>query len=217
MIYDLTQLVNEELEPFDPSTEPHLEWKHCVDHSFFKCQVSKFGMVTHYGTHIDAPLHYVPGGKTTAQIDLACYCGKALCLDISELAKGDSINLTGVLAENQERIEPGMLLILRTGWEEKANTRSFFQFPDLEANTGALLESYGIRGIGVDMPSVDGNGEAHRSILSREIGIYESLYNLKPLVGRTFFFSAVPLKFEDGDGSPVRAYAITGDESEGQA
>ena len=41
--------------------------------------------------------------------------------------------------------------------------------------------------------------------------IVESLVNVKDLVGKRFFFSAVPLKFADGDGSPVRAYAITED------
>ena len=39
--------------------------------------------------------------------------------------------------------------------------------------------------------------------------IHESLVNLGPLIGRRFYFSAVSLKFADGDGNPVRAYAVT--------
>ncbi len=211
LIHDLTLLLNQDTEPFDPSTEPRLSWQHCVDHSFFKCQVSLFSMVSHMGTHVDAPLHYIPKGKTTSQVDLSAYCGEATCIDVTAYTNGPEIDLTEALEKNQELIKPGMLLLLYTGWGEIANTREFFTFPDLAENSGALLEQYGVKGIGVDMPSVDNAGKTHVEILGRDIGIFESVINLKPLVGKKFFFSAVPLKFEDGDGSPVRAYAITKD------
>ena len=69
------------------------------------------------------------------------------------------------------------------------------------------MESYGAHGIGFDMPSIDRNGAAHCAVLERDMSIIESLINFETIDWKTFLLSAVPLKFGDGDGSPVRAYA----------
>jgi kynurenine formamidase len=48
-------------------------------------------------------------------------------------------------------------------------------------------------------------------VLEAGIGIVEALVNLKELVGKRFFFAALPLKIAGGDGSPVRAVALFDD------
>jgi len=45
-------------------------------------------------------------------------------------------------------------------------------------------------------------------ILSHGIIPVEGLINLSELAGKRFFFAAAPLLLENGDGSPVRAYAV---------
>ncbi len=211
MLHDLTITMDENTLPFPDSGDPHMTWKHMVDHNVYKCQVSLFSMVTHIGTHVDAPLHYVKGGKTTAQIDLARYCGPAVCLEMTDLGSGKEIDITDVLAQNKSLLCTGDIVLLYTGWESRLGTPDYFNFKDFAENTGAVLEQYGARGIGFDLPSIDRSGLAHQSVLGRGMSITESLINLKPLVGKRFFFNAAPLKFADGDGSPVRAYAITED------
>ncbi|MGN1002906.1 MAG: cyclase family protein [Oscillospiraceae bacterium] len=211
MIHDLTMTLDESTLPFPDSGDPHMTWKHMVDHNVYKCQVSLFSMVTHFGTHVDAPLHYCKGGKTTAEIDLSAYAGPAVCLEMTDPGEGEEIDITDVLARNREKIRPGDILVLYTGYEDRVGTPEYFEYKDFAANTGELLEQYGCRGIAFDMSSIDRSGLAHQSVLSRGMSIIESLVNLKPLVGRRFYLSAVPLKFADGDGSPVRAYAVTED------
>ena len=212
MIHDLTITLDENTLPFPATGDPHMTWKHLVDHTDFPVQVTLFSMVTHLGTHVDVPLHFLKGGKTTAQIDLSRYCGPAVCLHVPNVSADSVLDISDILRDNRALIKPGDIIILHTGWEDKAGTQEYFEYPDFDIGTGRALEDVGARGFGSDLPSVDHDGTIHRDILGRDLSIIESLINLKPLIGRRFYFSAVPLKFADGDGSPVRAYAETDDE-----
>jgi len=209
MIHDLTITLNEDTLPFLPAGDPHMTWKHMVDHDVFTVQASLVTMSSHMGTHVDVPLHHIKGGKTTAQIDLSAYCGQAVCLKVQDVSAGMVIDLTSVFEDNKDLIKPGDIIILSTGWEDKVGTKEYFDYPDFAPGTGALLASVGARGFGFDLPSVDHDAGVHHEVLGRDMSIIESLINLRPLIGKRFYFSAVPLKFEDGDGSPVRAYAVT--------
>ena len=209
MIHDLTITLSEKTLPFLPADDPAMNWKHTANHTFAPVQVSYVSMSSHMGTHVDAPLHFIKDGKTTAEIDLAKYCGQAVCFDVPNVSADTVLDFTEVLEKNKSQIKPGDIVIFHTGWEEKVGTKEYFDYPDFHPNTGELLTKLGINGIGFDLPSIDHGGAIHVDILGREIGIIESLINLKPLIGKRFYFSAVPLKFEDGDGSPVRAYAVT--------
>jgi kynurenine formamidase len=211
MYHDLTITLNEETLPFLPAKDPHMMWAHRVDHKSFVCQASVVLMPSHMGTHVDAPLHYVPGGKTTAEIDLSRYAGEAVCFAVPDFPHSGEYDLTADLEKNKDLVKPGDILILSTGYEKLVGDPAYFEFPDFAENTGALLERHGIRGIGFDSPTLGQLNRVHQEVLGRDIAIIESLINLEPLIGKRFFFSAVPLKFEDGDGSPVRAYAITND------
>lgn len=207
MIFDLTLILDENTLPFPDSGDPHMTWKHLVDHSQYKCQVSLFSMVTHIGTHVDAPLHFIKGGQTTAEIDLGRYCGPAVCLEVPDASLQKLLNIDHIMEKNRALIKPRDIIILSTGWEDRIGTAEYFQFPDFDPSIGVTLEKFGAHGIGMDLPSIDRKGDAHQSVLSRGMSIIESLVNLRPLIGKSFYFSAVPLKFRDGDGSPVRAYA----------
>jgi len=209
MIHDLTITLSEKTLPFLPANDPYLKWGNTVNHKEHQVQVSYVSMSSHIGTHVDVPLHFIDGGKTTAQIDLSKYCGQAVCLDVPNVKADVLLDFSGVLESNKSLIKPGDIVIFHTGWEDMVGTPKYFEYPEFAPATGEQLSKYGINGIGFDLPSVDHGGAVHRDILGRDIGIIESLINLKPLIGRRFYFSAVPLKFECGDGSPVRAYAVT--------
>jgi kynurenine formamidase len=211
MIHDLTITLNEQTLPYTPAGDPHIVWTHRADHSFAPCQVSIAVIGTHMGTHVDAPLHFIPNAKTTSQIDLAVYVGQAVCLAAPNFPSEGEYDITAILEENEDLLKDADKLILYTGYEKLVGTEAYFVSPDFAENTGALLEKYGLNGIGFDAPTIAQGNRAHQEVLSRGFGIYESLINLEALVEKKFFFSAVPLKYEDGDGSPVRAYAITED------
>ncbi|MCL2226586.1 MAG: cyclase family protein [Oscillospiraceae bacterium] len=209
MIHDLTITLNEKTLPFLPGGDPYLKWSPLATHLENQVQVNYVSMSTHLGTHADTPLHFIDGGKSTAEIDLKKYSGPAVCLDVPGVKAGELLDFSDTLKENKELIRAGDIVIFHTGWEDKVGTTEYFEYPEFALNTGFLLGLFSINGIGMDLPSLDFGGPIHRDILGRDIGIVESLINLKPLIGKRFYFSAVPLKFENGDGSPVRAYAVT--------
>ena len=62
--------------------------------------------------------------------------------------------------------------------------------------------------IGID-PIADVNLTRHRMLLSqRDIVIIENLTNLDKVGNGLFTFAALPLKYENADGAPIRAVAI---------
>ena len=54
--------------PCDPPVEFRTVARHGPDSPY---QMMWFGMTDHTGTHIDAPLHFVPGGKPIDEADLS--------------------------------------------------------------------------------------------------------------------------------------------------
>ena len=51
----------------------------------------------------------------------------------------------------------------------------------------------------------------HKILLGAGFVNTENLCNLAPLAGKTFPYAALPLRFKDADGSPVRAVAMLED------
>jgi len=161
----------------------------------------------HCGTHLDAPLHFIPTGCDVTAIPLG----------LPEI----------VLVRSQERQIPlqslrglpslrGKAVLFTTGWEQHAGTASYFSgFPSLCPELAAALVDRGASVVGIDSPSVDpasGPFAAHRLLLGGGIPILEGLVQLEVLserlaAGRTARLIAFPLRIRSLDGSPVRAVA----------
>ena len=47
------------------------------------CNLTAFGMCAHNGTHIDAPFHFIKGGKTVDSIGLDTFVGMAYVAELS--------------------------------------------------------------------------------------------------------------------------------------
>ena len=48
------------------------------------CNVTHLGFVVHYGTHVDAPIHFIPGGADVASLDLAVLMGPCHVAHVDE-------------------------------------------------------------------------------------------------------------------------------------
>ena len=73
------------------------------------------------------------------------------------------------------------------------------------------LVGAGIRGLGIDMISVDEVDSTafaiHNILLGADLVIIENLTNLEALPDSAFSFYCFPLRIQHADGSPVRAVA----------
>jgi len=104
-------------------------------------------------------------------------------------------------------------ILLYTGWYKKWGQKSYFNnFPVLSTEAAQWIAEFSLKGIGVDMISVDRTDTRsfpiHRIFLEKNILIIENLTALEELVGKDFTFSCFPLKIENSDGAPARAVAL---------
>ncbi len=175
----------------------------------------------HTGTHMDAPLHFVPGGPAhygTDGIPLKRLAGRAATIEATDLGAGDLLGADRIRAWEWEHgpLEPGDHVLFRYGWDGRWATgpkgRRFLEdWPGLSSGAAEYLVGRGAALVGCDTLAVDaaGSGEnpAHHALLGNQVYIVENLNNLGVLPPFCVFL-ALPLKIRDGSGSPVRAVAL---------
>jgi kynurenine formamidase len=73
--------------------------------------------------------------------------------------------------------------------------------------------------LGVEPPSVADVNDSeevtriHKILLGGNVVIVEGLAHLEAISSQRVYFAALPLKIDEGDGSPCRAFALEGGES----
>ncbi len=167
---------------------------------------SELTLSAHTGTHLDAPAHYLPGGRPVDQLNLWVLVGPAELITVTSHAGviGRS-HLDAVLANRPRR-----LLIRANAPTELAEFPREFVSLSPEA-AEAIVES-GVQLVGIDAPSVDSFDSrelpVHRILGRRGVIIVENL-RFGDIPDGQYLLVALPLKIEGGDGSPIRAVLIS--------
>lgn len=192
-IIDISQdLLKAKVYPGDP--EPRIHQVMRIEQGD-PCNLSALYACVHTGTHADAPLHFVEGGKSIDEMPLEPYIGSCKVIDF---AQGP---ITGSDIDNINLHKCERLLIKGCG---KA-----FVTPSAAYEFSAL----GIKLIGIDMASVAGTDSSnqsptHKALLENNIAILEGL-NLSEVTAGEYFLFAPPVKLGGRDGAPVRAVLIS--------
>ena len=212
-IVDLTHLVNSNMTVYPDTVKPAFKIYNTIEKDGFA--ELKMTFCTHTGTHIDAPCHILKNGKSLDQFPIDKFIGKAIVILCTGLKE---INLE-YLKPFRDMISHIEFILFYTGWQFKWNSENYFEdFPVLTKEATEWLTTFKLKGIGSDTISADKVGMLekdssialpnHHILLGKEIVIIENLYNLDKLPDSVFTFQCVPLKIENADGSPVRAFAI---------
>jgi arylformamidase len=175
------------------------------------CNLTQITFSSHQGTHLDAPLHFLPEGKSVDQIPLSHLWGRGCCLDLSEKREPHSLIEVSDLLTYKRYFTPEAIVLIHTGWEEVHPDPVFFtQHPSFTMEAAHWLAERKPKLLGLDFPSPSTSNakEIHQTLLSAGICLVESLKGLKNLTDRDFYFAAVPLPIRGIDGSPVRALAF---------
>lgn len=179
------------------------------------CQVNFFSMPDHTGTHLDAPLHFVPEGKDITQIPVDSAMGEAVFIDAS--AKGADQPLTlelmqYYLKEQNVSIHEGDIVTIRCS-AKRWNDEGYHRVQSLTPEVADFLIAKKVKAVGVDTLSVDCLNDkrrpVHLKLLGAEIILIEGLINLEKIGSQRFHLIALPLKLVSAGGSPTRAIAIT--------
>ncbi|TFJ91767.1 cyclase family protein [Lentibacillus salicampi] len=213
------------------SAFPSADFKTLFGHEdgFFAQQFSFAGQ---YGTHIDAPIHFVPGDKRYVhELDLQELVLPLVVIDKSEEAAADpdfTLNTDDILEFEKENgeIEAGSFVALRTDWSKRWPDQEAFDNKDEAGNSHApgwsvealqfLFEQRDIKAIGHETFDTDSaldfqkNGAliAEYFVLDQDTFQVEVMTNLDKIPAKgAVIFNIVP-KAKGASGFPVRSFAI---------
>lgn len=125
-IYDLSQPLNQDA-PFWPFYPP-FEVKYIKRKAEHGVNAQYIMTSNHMGTHLDAPRHFVTGGKTIDQLPLDWLYGPGVIVDVSD-AMDELEIFTPEMLEERADIRDGDILFIHTGWHKHAQ---FGDEPDEE-------------------------------------------------------------------------------------
>jgi arylformamidase len=171
--------------------------------------VSELHLGSHTGTHIDPPVHFLPGERSIDRLDLDGFFGPAL---VADLRGADRIG-----PQELDRLElpPGTERLLCRTRNSELWTRLPVEFPDdyvaVTPEGARWVVDRGIRLLGVDFLSVEKRGSpdhpVHRTLLGGGTVIVEGL-DLSRIEPGPSTLACFPLRITGGDGSPARAVLI---------
>jgi kynurenine formamidase len=224
-LLDLSYAINDKLVPWPG------------DARWFEAQVNataekngyftrSFWMLEHYGTHLDAPIHFPPGKTPVDQIPAKQLFGPAVIIDVrAEGAKDADYQLPAARVEEWEtahrRIAEGSIVLLRTGWASRwpdaqkyrnQDIQGRMHFPGFSVEAVKVLIQRKVSGIGCDTMSADYGASQDFAVhhLALGAGLYhlENLADLSAVPEVGAFLVVAPIKLEGGSGGPVRVFAI---------
>ena len=158
------------------------------------CNLTAFSMCAHNGTHVDAPFHFIDGGKTVDRMGLTPYVGDCWVARHS----GD------VTADDARRM-------LDNARKAGADRRLLIAGPaTVTAEAARAFAAAGLLLLGNESQTVgpeDAPREVHLILLGAEVTLLEGV-RLDGVAEGQYFLSAAPLNLGGCDGAPCRAYLI---------
>jgi kynurenine formamidase len=203
-LLDLSHSLEEKMTVFPGTEYPMFTPSHTIEENGYNERLIQ--MHSHVGTHIDAPNHIIPQGKTISSYSIDQFYGRGIVfLHTNE----QPLNLSDIKKQELDAVD---FVIFYTQWSKYWNKDNYFTgFPVPSQGIIEYLVSKNLKGVGIDAASIDtidsNDLPNHHILLSSGLVIIENLTNLSALVNQSFEFFCFPLSIINGDGSPVRAVA----------
>jgi arylformamidase len=169
--------------------------------------LSHLSLGSHTGTHVDPPLHFIPGGTSVDALDLGRLNGRCHVVQVPASVRSiRAADLAGV-PRNAER------LLLRTSNSDRWAASPAF-FPDyvaLDPSAAEALAARGLRLVGLDSLSIESDPTerfpVHHRLLGAGVLILEGL-RLAGVEPGEYELRLLPLRIVGGDGGPSRAVLV---------
>jgi kynurenine formamidase len=184
----------------------------------------------HGGTHLDAPSHFAATGRSPADVPLEQLIAPAVVIDVTaKVAADPDYRLSAADVDAWEkahgRIEPGTIVLLRTGWSARWPDRKRYLGDDTPGDASKLhFPAYGkdaaerlarerrVAAVGVDTASIDhgpSQGFAvHQVGAAANVPAFENLTRLEELPAEGAWILALPMKIGGGSGGPLRIVGL---------
>ncbi len=210
--------------------KPHFRWtvkserrsSHEAGNLF---QSTIFTSSCHAYTHVDAPVHFLPGDRDIAQMPVDQWMGPAAVVDLTHLGENGEVTAAD-LERLGGHVQAGDIALLRTDWPRKCpveSERFWREAPYTGRSACDWLVARKVKAVGYDYPpdyavrtTIFEPGKkvtrydctTHDVFFPAGITVIEYLTHLDQIGAPRCRFIALPLKLDGADGSPVRAIAI---------
>jgi kynurenine formamidase len=190
---------------------------------------NRWELVEHHGTHLDAPAHFAPDGKTADRLEASSLVVPVAVIDIRNKARQDAdavVTIDDLLAWEKAhgRLPKQCGVFLNSGWDAKAGDAKAFlgqdgsktmHFPGFSKEACAwLLAEREVAGLAVDTLSLDFGAATDFAVHKLWLGAgkwgLECVANLSklPPSGATAFVGAP--RVVGASGGPTRVLAVWG-------
>ena len=215
--------LNHELYPGLPTYpgQPPLETEVIRTNHEHGFQLTRLHLNTHHGTHVDAPCHFVSGGRQTlSDFRDEKLVGRGVVLDVpAEPGEGVTAEqCQAALQASGGRLPEQPIILLHTGFQDRyaldPETHGT-RHPFVTSDAAEWLVAQGAKIVGIDATSFERHGSeipdttpAHNILLGAGVLLIEEMAGLGRVTWPNPLIVVAPIPLRDADGAPCRVFAI---------
>lgn len=208
-LYDISRSISPDTVVWEGDPLPGVQRVQSLD-SGDSYNLTRLDISAHTATHVDAPLHFIPGGAAVDSLPLDVLAGPAW---VAAIPVNRDITAADLEAA---AIPPGVTrLLLKTGSDPEVRPPGApggFQtrFAGLALDAAEWCIRRGVRLVGIDTISIEGydsimdGSRVHVALLGAGVVIVENL-ELSAVPPGVYRLMCLPLKIAGADGAPARA------------
>ncbi len=202
-IIDISVAVDDKLPLWPNAITPQCT-KHLSLDQGHVCNDSSIHFGLHAGTHIDAPLHFVSGGKSIDKMPLEIFVGPVFVAHLPKVKEISAVDLDKLkIPKHITRI------LFKTSNSVLWSKGSVFtkNYVGLTADAAQWLTKRKFILVGVDYLSIAKFDEAvavHKILLGKEVALLEGI-NLSKVKPGMYQLMCFPIKIGGQEAAPVRA------------
>jgi arylformamidase len=198
-IYDITMPIFEGMPVYKNKPEKQPKFETTSDFGTGSSHETRIHIDVHTGTHIDAPLHMIPDGKTIESIQIDQLLRPCRVLDLTSVT--DAIHKSDL---EPLSLSAGDFVLLKT----KNSSYDTFQvdFVFVAEDAAEYLASIGVAGVGIDALGIERSQPEHPThtrLMGAGAVIIEGL-RLQDVPAGEYLMMALPLRLIGLDAAPAR-------------
>ncbi|MZH13619.1 MAG: cyclase family protein [Nitrospinae bacterium] len=190
-------------------------------------EANNFSSAEHGGTHIEAPSHFAEGKWRVDEIPLHRLIAPGILLDVSGKANPDYLISEKDFLDWEMvngRIPEGVIVLVRTGWEnfwpdkkkypgsDKPGDTAHLHFPGFGEDAARFLsQKRKVAAVGLDTANLDfgqsKNFDSQQVFGEANVFGFENLHRLSRFPVKGFRVIALPMNIGGGSGAPLRIVA----------
>ncbi len=205
-IYDVSVPISEKTPVYEGDPNVEITVAHSIKNGD-AANVSRLCCGVHTGTHVDAPNHFIEGGRRIDQLDLEKLIGKCRVIELDNDVL--EINASHIENANLKYVERVLFKTRNSDFWNDFEQGFRKDFTSIAPDAATMLVDLNIKLVGIDYLSVEKFGsedyETHKTLLGKEVVIVEGL-DLREVSAGDYEIICLPLKLQGGtgDGAPAR-------------